>query len=189
MMRFEFYGKAARELSKEYELDCSSIEDGFKALNIITEGGFFKFLNKIAEEKSPYSFFIDEEKLTKKNIYILKGPSKGVVVRAIPSVEGEGVDPWSLLIYAIISLVVGVILNLIFAPSMSSQDDEKRSSYIFSGGPRPLKQGGIVPVGYGLVMAPGRPVAVIYDYAKPSSSVGGGWGDGRIEEESKARIQ
>lgn len=182
MFNIRIHGDAKNFLGKEYFFDCSTIEEGLRALEVMTNGKASKVFQEAIKDKTPYCFIINGEILTLSNHEIVKGPAKDVTLDICPfSVELGGVEAFvsffiTYVLPALIGAVISLALSAMFAPSLtdSKGDDAKKDSYLFNGSAQTLKQGGVVPLGYGLVMVPGKTISAKYIYSTVGGADGGG---------------
>lgn len=179
MVKIKIYGKLAKKLGcSEWEFDVKTPAEALKALNVNTNSLFVRGVQEAMDKKIAYVLSVDGYEITKlEDSYLIQSPlSKNSEIIIFPKPCGSGVDPISILINIAITVVLTVVSALLMpTPDIdlgSNEDDIRKDSYLFSGAPRPAKQGLPIPVGYGEMIVYPTNISAQYVYARVGGTGG-----------------
>lgn len=187
--KIKLYGKLGKLFGKEWVLDVNTVGEALRAIDINTNGKFQKYLYNGPGSQIHYKVCVKNKNnfLTKEeintpyqngDIYItptIKGSGKnglvstilGVVLIAVGAVinyisSGSGSPVGSYFIIAGIALTLGGIAQML-SPNPSTNDVERKSSYLFQGNAMTVNQGSAVGTVYGRALVNPMPICISMD--------------------------
>lgn len=164
MTTIRLYGSLAKEFGKEFSFQVSSVREAVSALSAnlpgfkknIVKGSFHIFVETMGNISDELIDFKTGNRVIK-IAPVLKGAGSGSVFKIIVGIVlvVVGVVTGQAWITSIgVSLVVGGVMELLFAPSIPSAPDAgiDEPNFSFDGALNTVAQGHAVPVGYGRVI-------------------------------------
>jgi len=169
MNRIFLKGRLGQEFGKVWELDIKTPKEALVAINANTDGRFLRYLDDTFRNKNiSYAFQVGNLTIKdKEDVALMTGPcgKEDIIIRPV---IGGAAGTTAVIIQIVVAVVLAAV-SVALAPSPqidtgSNNDNVRKDSYLFSGGPQPARQGKPVPLGYGTMIIYPIPISVQFEY-------------------------